>query len=77
MRETTRSDGMPVYFIDAPSYFQREKIYGYGDDGERFILFCRAALEFVALDGLGAGYHPLSRLAYRNHPQLDADGLSR
>jgi starch synthase len=47
VRETIRSDGMPVYFIDAPSYFQREKIFGYGDDGERFILFCRAALEFV------------------------------
>ena len=47
VRETTRSDGMPVYFIDAPPYFQREKLYGYNDDGERFILFCRAALEFV------------------------------
>ncbi len=45
--ETTQSDGMPVYFVDAPHYFQREKLYGYNDDGERFILFCRAALEFV------------------------------
>ena len=42
-----QSDGMPVYFVDAPHYFQREKLYGYNDDGERFILFCRAALEFV------------------------------
>ncbi len=45
--ETVQADGMPVYFIDAPHYFQREKLYGYNDDGERFILFCRAALEFV------------------------------
>ena len=45
--ETTQGDGTPVYFIDAPHYFQREKLYGYHDDGERFILFCRAALEFV------------------------------
>jgi starch synthase len=38
-------DDIPVYFIDAPRYFDRENIYGYTDDGERFILFCRAALE--------------------------------
>ncbi|HXZ04425.1 MAG TPA: glycogen/starch synthase, partial [Ktedonobacteraceae bacterium] len=37
--------GIPVYMIDAPRYFDRENIYGYTDDGERFILFCRAALE--------------------------------
>jgi starch synthase len=38
-------DHIPVYLIDAPRYFDRENIYGYTDDGERFILFCRAALE--------------------------------
>jgi len=38
-------DDIPVYMIDAPRYFERENIYGYTDDGERFILFCRAALE--------------------------------
>jgi len=36
---------IPVYMIDAPRYFDRENIYGYTDDGERFILLCRAALE--------------------------------
>src|SRR5205085_5954011 len=42
---------IPVYMIDAPRYFDREHIYGYMDDGERFILFCRAALESMrALD---------------------------
>lgn len=45
--ETSQGDGVPVYFIDSPHYFQREKLYGYNDDGERFILFCRAALEFA------------------------------
>src|SRR5579885_3615611 len=40
-------DDIPVYFIDAPRYFDRENIYGYTDDGERFILFCRGALEAV------------------------------
>ncbi|MGH2507849.1 MAG: glycogen synthase [Ktedonobacteraceae bacterium] len=38
---------IPVYLIDAPRYFERENIYGYTDDGERFILFCQAALEAV------------------------------
>ncbi len=41
----TIGNGIPVYMIDAPRYFDRENIYGYTDDGERFILFCRAALE--------------------------------
>ncbi|MBO0777536.1 MAG: glycogen synthase [Ktedonobacteraceae bacterium] len=44
-------DHIPVYLIDAPRYFDRENIYGYTDDGERFILFCRASLEAArALD---------------------------
>jgi starch synthase len=41
------SEGVPFYFIDSEHYLQREKPYGYHDDGERFILFCRGALEFV------------------------------
>ncbi len=40
-------DHIPVYMIDVPRYFDRENIYGYTDDGERFILLCRAALETV------------------------------
>lgn len=45
--EAPASDDVPIYFIDAEHYFGREKLYGYNDDGERFILFCRAALELV------------------------------
>jgi starch synthase len=41
------ADDIPVYFVDSPRYFQRENLYGYVDDGERFILFCRAALEMA------------------------------
>ncbi|HST87533.1 MAG TPA: glycogen/starch synthase, partial [Ktedonobacterales bacterium] len=45
------SDGpgrdVPFYFIDSAHYLQREKPYGYPDDGERFILFCRGALEYA------------------------------
>ena len=43
--EAPATDGMTVLFIDSERYFHREKLYGYNDDGERFILFCRAALE--------------------------------
>ncbi len=51
VRQGSIGDGIPVYMIDAPRYFDRENIYGYTDDGERFILFCRAALEAMrALD---------------------------
>jgi starch synthase len=45
----TIGDGVQVYMIDAPRFFDRENIYGYTDDGERFILFCKAALEITRL----------------------------
>ncbi len=45
VRQGAIGDTIPVYMIDAPRFFERENIYGYTDDGERFILFCRAALE--------------------------------
>ncbi|MGZ3599160.1 MAG: glycogen synthase [Ktedonobacterales bacterium] len=45
--EAPPDQNVPFYFVDSEHYFQREKLYGYNDDGERFILFCRAALEFA------------------------------
>src|SRR5688500_6337117 len=36
--------GAPAYLIDAPEYFSRNSIYGFGDDHERFAFFSRAAL---------------------------------
>ncbi|MBI3976743.1 MAG: glycogen synthase GlgA [Chloroflexi bacterium] len=38
---------IPVYLIDNDKYFNREGIYGYHDDGERFVFYCRAAMELV------------------------------
>jgi len=35
----------PAYLVDNARYFDREGIYLYPDDAERFIFFCRAALE--------------------------------
>jgi len=36
---------VPVYLVDNAHYFEREGIYMYPDDADRFIFFCRAALE--------------------------------
>ncbi len=44
---TTIGQDIPVYLVDNDKYFNREGIYGYYDDGERFILYCRAALEML------------------------------
>ena len=40
-------EGMPTYLIGSDKYFGREEVYGYDDDGERFVFFCRAALEML------------------------------
>jgi starch synthase len=45
--EAPPQEGVRIAFVRAPHFFSREKLYGYPDDGERFILFCRAALEYV------------------------------
>ena len=49
--EGTAGDDLPAYLVANDEYFGREKIYGYDDDGERFVFFCRAVLEM--LKGLG------------------------
>lgn len=43
---------VPVFFIDQPQYFARPSLYGdasgdYHDNAERFIFFCRAAIEVM------------------------------
>lgn len=41
----TIAPNIPVYMVDNAKYFDREGIYMYPDDADRFIFFCRAALE--------------------------------
>lgn len=42
---------VPIYFVEKPRLYGRDGIYMYPDDAERFIFFCRAALEGMrALD---------------------------
>ncbi len=55
---TETSGGVPVYFLEQDQYFDREGLYGegdadYADNCERFVFFCRGALEaLIALDGI-------------------------
>jgi len=39
--------GIPVYFVENGKYYDRDGIYMYPDDAERFILFCRSSLEML------------------------------
>jgi starch synthase len=46
--------GRKCFFIEphgAGNFFGRDRLYGYGDDGERFALFCKAALEYLVRAG--------------------------
>lgn len=38
---------VPIYMVDNARYYDRDGIYMYEDDADRFIFFCRAALEGV------------------------------
>ena len=42
-----KKDGVIFYFIDNEYYFNRDGLYGYFDDGERFAFFSKAALEIL------------------------------
>ena len=42
-------DNVVYYFIDNERYFNRENVYGYYDDGERFAYFCKAIVEGLAV----------------------------
>ena len=50
-RVKSRKKKLSVLLIDCPAYFDRERPYGYPDDGERFAFFSKAVLEtLVRLD---------------------------
>ena len=56
---TETSAGVPVYFLEQDHYFDRDGLYGtdagdYSDNCERFVFFCRGALEaLITLGGEG------------------------
>lgn len=45
LMQATIPPDVPVYLVDNAHYFDREGIYMYPDDAERFIFYCRATLE--------------------------------
>ncbi len=45
----TIEDGVIFYFIQHQGYFERDTLYGYGDDGERFGYFQRVVLDMLPL----------------------------
>ncbi|PKE45189.1 starch synthase [Macrococcoides caseolyticum] len=40
-------NGIIYYFVDNMQYFSRDTLYGYDDDGERFVFFSNAVIEFI------------------------------
>lgn len=44
----TVTDGVTYYFIDNQYYFERDRLYGCYDDGERFAFFSKCVLELMA-----------------------------
>lgn len=40
-------DGVTFYFIDNEYYFKRNGLYGFYDDAERYVYFCRAVMEAI------------------------------
>ncbi|MDP4109758.1 MAG: glycogen synthase GlgA [Bacillota bacterium] len=46
--ETLTLDDVIYYFIDNEYYFNRDKLYGYGDDGERTAYFSKAVAECIS-----------------------------
>jgi starch synthase len=42
---STSAGGVPVFLVDDRLYFDRPEVYGYADDGSRFLAFCHAALQ--------------------------------
>lgn len=55
-------DGVKFYFVDCPDLFDRQGLYGnngdsYGDNAERFGLFCRAVIEAAKILGVPDVFH--------------------
>jgi starch synthase len=57
-----KRDGAQYYFVDCPELYDRQELYGtrsgeYGDNAERFGLYCRAVLEATKLSGVPDVFH--------------------
>jgi len=76
--------GAPAYLIDAPEYFSRSSIYGFGDDHARFAFFSRAALalfkyldwqpNIIHTNDWPCGFAAIELRARRLKPRTDTTG---
>jgi len=48
IKEKTNKQGFDLYLVDINGLLDREKIYGYGDDAERFISFQIAVVDWIS-----------------------------
>jgi starch synthase len=58
LRSTLPGESVPVYLVHQPQYYDRPELYrenghDYKDNCERFVFFCRAALELIPRFNLG------------------------
>jgi starch synthase len=51
VKEAILGPDVPAYLIENYRYFDRDALYGHGDDAERFGFFCRAVLEMFGRIG--------------------------
>jgi len=51
VKEAVLGRDVPAYLVENYRYFDRDSLYGYGDDAERFGFFCRAVLEMFDRTG--------------------------
>ncbi len=49
LSQATIGEDVPVYMVENARFYNRDGIYMYPDDAERFIFFCRAVLEAMKL----------------------------
>ncbi|HYW51316.1 MAG TPA: glycogen synthase GlgA [Gemmatimonadaceae bacterium] len=66
---------VPTYLLDIPAAFERDSIYGDGDDNRRFILFARAVLSLMQQLREVTGWQPEVVHAHDWHAALVANYL--
>ena len=82
LRSTLPGDKVPVYLVHQPQYYDRPELYrenghDYKDNCERFVFFCRAALEAITAARPGHRARPLPRLDRRPRARLFEDRAVR
>jgi hypothetical protein len=62
------SEGITYYLISNQYYFDRDKLYGYDDDGERFAFLSLGLPSLIEVHRFPSRHRPCPRLADRDDP---------